>query len=100
MDFTHKHRIGENFSRIFVSVNKNNIKIKRLTFVASTSVAICDESPQLQSNGPTVTTEKYIGAYIFCAYLIVSRIMKLILNKINSSGEIHFGKKTKINKDD
>jgi hypothetical protein len=68
--------------------------------VASTSVAICDESPQLQSNGPTVTTEKYIGAYIFCAYLIVSRIMKLILNKINSSGEIHFGKKTKINKDD
>jgi hypothetical protein len=49
--------------------------------VASTSVAICDESPQLQSNGPTVTKEKYIAAYIFCAYLIVSRIMKLILNK-------------------
>jgi hypothetical protein len=68
--------------------------------VASTSVAICDESPQLQSNGPTVTKEKYIVAYIFCAYLIVSRIMKLILNKINSSGEIHFGKNIKINKDD
>jgi hypothetical protein len=64
--------------------------------VASTSVAICDESPQLQSNGPTVTKEKYIGASIFCAYLIVSRIiMKLILNKINSSGETHFGKKRK-----
>jgi hypothetical protein len=68
--------------------------------VASTSVAICDESPQLQSNGPTVTKEKYIAAYIFCAHLIVSRIMKLILNKINSSGEIHFGKNIKINKDD
>jgi hypothetical protein len=45
--------------------------------VASTSVAICDDSPQLQSNGPTVTKEKYIVAYIFCANLIVSRIMKL-----------------------
>jgi hypothetical protein len=68
--------------------------------VASTSVAICDDSPQLQSNGPTVTKEKYIVAYIFCANLIVSRIMKLILNKINSSGEIHLGKNIKINKDD
>jgi hypothetical protein len=45
--------------------------------VASTSVAICDESP-LQSNGPTVTKEKYIAAYIFSAYLRVPRIMKLI----------------------
>jgi hypothetical protein len=52
--------------------------------VASTSVAICDKSPLLQSNGPTVTKEKYIGAYFFCAYLIVSRIMKFLLNKINS----------------
>jgi hypothetical protein len=68
--------------------------------VASTSVAICDDSPQLQSDGPTVTKVKYIVAYIFCANLIVSRIMKLILNKINSSGEIHFGKNIKINKDD
>jgi N-acetylmuramic acid 6-phosphate (MurNAc-6-P) etherase len=55
------------------------------------SLAICDESP-LQSNGLTVTKEKYIGAYIFSAYLIVSRIVKLIFNKINSSGEIHIGK--------
>jgi hypothetical protein len=61
--------------------------------VASTSVAICDESPLLQSNGLTVIKEKYIGAYIFSAYLIVSRIVKLILNKINTSGEIHVGKK-------
>jgi hypothetical protein len=61
--------------------------------VASTSVAICDESPLLQSNGPTVTKEKYIGAYIFSAYLIVSRIMKLFLNKTNFSGEIYIGKK-------
>jgi hypothetical protein len=57
------------------------------------SLAICDESPLLQSNGLTVTKEKYIGAYIFSAYLIVSRIVKLILNKIHSSGEIHIGKK-------
>jgi hypothetical protein len=88
------------FHEYLFQQTNNNIKIKRLTFVASTSVAICDESPQLQSNGPTVTKEKYIVAYIFCAYLIVSRIMKLILNKINSSGEIHFGKNIKINKDD
>jgi hypothetical protein len=88
------------FHEYLFQSTKNNIKIKRLTFVASTSVAICDESPQLQSNGPTVTKEKYIAAYIFCVYLIVSRIMKLILNKINFSGEIHFGKNIKINKDD
>jgi hypothetical protein len=61
--------------------------------VASTSVAICDESLLLQSNGLTVTKEKYIGAYIFSAYLRVSRIMKLLLNKTNFSGEIHIGKK-------
>jgi hypothetical protein len=46
--------------------------------VASTSVAICDESPLLQSNGPTVTKEKYIVAYIFSACLKDSRIIKLI----------------------
>jgi hypothetical protein len=54
----------------------------------------------LQSNGLTVTKEKYIGVYIFSAYLIVSRIMKLLLNKTNFSGEIHIGKNMKINKDD
>jgi hypothetical protein len=42
--------------------------------VASTSVAICDESPLLQSNEPTVTKEKHIVAYVFSAHLIVSRI--------------------------
>jgi hypothetical protein len=46
--------------------------------VASTSVAICDESPLLQSNGPTVTKEKHIVAYIFSACLKDSRIIKLI----------------------
>jgi hypothetical protein len=61
--------------------------------VASTSVAICDESPLLQSNGLTVIKEKYIGAYIFSDYLIVSIIVKLILNKIHSSLEFHIGKK-------
>jgi hypothetical protein len=67
--------------------------------VASTSVAICDESPQLQSNGPTVTKEKYIGAYIFCAYLIISRIMKLILNKFLETNSYR-KKILKINKND
>jgi hypothetical protein len=43
--------------------------------VASTSVAICDESPLLQSNGPTVTKEKHIVAYIF---LLVWKIQELL----------------------
>jgi hypothetical protein len=46
--------------------------------VASTSVAISDESPLLQSNGPTVTKEKHIVAYIFSACLKDSRIIKFI----------------------
>jgi hypothetical protein len=59
--------------------------------VASTSVAICDESPLLQSNGPTVTKEKNIAAYIFSAYLSFKNY-EINLNKINSPEEIHIGK--------
>jgi hypothetical protein len=59
--------------------------------VASTSVAICDESPLLQSNGPTVTKEKYIAAYIFPAYLSFKNY-GINLNKINSPEEIHIEK--------
>jgi hypothetical protein len=59
--------------------------------VASTSVAICDESPLLQSNGPTVKKEKYIAAYIFSAYLSFKNY-EINLNKINSPEEIHIGK--------
>jgi hypothetical protein len=53
---------GLTFSRKVRFDNQIHIynKIKCLTFVASTSVAICDESPLLQSIGLTVIKENIL----------------------------------------
>jgi hypothetical protein len=56
----HKHRFSivwvKIFQETFISLTNN----KSLTFVASTSVAICDESPLLQSIGPTVIKKRIL----------------------------------------